>query len=118
MVAIPGNEQVELLTFTVGGSRQSSVSKTTVAVTEPGQPGVGTVYTRLTVLLPVPVKVKFVPDNDAGPVTENTPPLGSAVTSIVVPLQYKPPGLNVGVPVTDTSTDVAPQINTTAVVKV
>ncbi len=55
------------------------------------------------VVFPVPVNVIKVPANVAGPDnTDKVPPTGLGSKSVDVPLQYKPPGLNVGVPVTAT----------------
>ena len=93
-----------------GANKQSSVVKTSVAETVPEQPFAGTVYVTFTVLLPVPVKVIKFPESVAGPVNAKVPPEGVAVMSIVVPLQYKPPGLKVGVPEIETSTVVAPHM--------
>ena len=48
---------------------------------------------------------------------DKVPPAGLGNKSVEVPLQYKPPGLKVGVPDTATLAVDAPQINTTAVAK-
>ena len=70
-------------------------------------------------MLPVPVKVIIVPDNEPGPESKvKTPPVGLGIKSTEEPLQYKPPAPKVGAPVIVTSKFVAPQINTTAVAKV
>ena len=58
----------------------------------------------------MPVKVKFVPDKVAGPVTEYVPPVGFAVTLMAVLLQYRPLAFRTGVPDIFTSTFVAPHM--------
>ena len=100
------------------GNTQSSVRNCTCVLTDEGHPGTGTEYVTLTVVFPVPLNDRILPLNEAGPVSEKVPPVGSAVISMEVPLQYNPPGLKTGVPEMATSTFVAPQINTTAVAKV
>ena len=110
IVVVPDNVTV--------GNAQFSVRNCTCVLTDEGHPGTGTEYVTLTVVFPVPVNDRILPLNEAGPVSEKVPPVGSAVISMEVPLQYNPPGLKTGVPEIATSTLVAPQINTTAVAKV
>ena len=57
------------------------------------------------------MKVITVPARVAGPETMlNVPPAGDGNKSVDVPLQYNPPGLNVGVPETATFAVNAPQM--------